>query len=301
MIIDAYSMHIGTDNGCSVYRTELRAKNQLKTAFGSRQNIQKLAINNSFTNAEVMTSSKNNDYYDNILMIRIFDESMQMYHEFPISMAYFIKSLLVHCEGSAIKAELAYVPKFGVILKSESAYKEWEESYLKEYTELGQRRTGSGLYNGKRTANKPEVLYFNDYGLIEYIGRFTVPEDITQTSKVRNPWQNQTVPVVIVPAGKYYVYIEKSLGYPSVEIKLTTTPRKLNAVVDDNSKLLKRFPKAVMNHFFYDSLIGGWPWRKDHTGKSIEVVPRIITSSSYRSLSLNEIVIDLSKSEIRNQ
>lgn len=308
MIIDAYSLATNESYGMySVYKTELRAKNQSKTAFASRKGVTKYALSNSITNAEVVTDTSHSDFYDNRLAIRFVDTTFNMCHEVSIPMSYFIKNLLPFCEGNKILTELAYVPKFGIILKSSTEYKSWEIEYLKEYTELGARRSGTGLYNGKRSANKSDVMYFNDRTLIQYIGRYTVPEDITVV-QVSQSWRGSstTNKIIVIPAGKYYAYAEKGLSYKRVEVKLTAAPRKLYAVDDltaQESKLLKNYTAEQLRPFFYDCFVFGFGRRQVHSNSSNnryeDVRVPIHHSSTYHTCSIKDVVFDLFKQEIR--
>lgn len=307
MIVDVYSIPTNETIGhCHVYKSELRAKSQSKTTFGKHKNATRYDINNSFIDAEVVSDNiHKSDFHDNLLCIRLFDRQMSMVHEVRIPTSYFIKHLLQFCEGNKIKAELAYVPKHGVILKSSQEYISWETEYLKEYTELGTRKSGSGLYNGKRNASKSDVMYFNDNTLIQYIGRYTVTEDITKTVVSTRSWQTSTTQVVIIPAGRYFVYVEKGLNYKDVTIKLTAAPRKLYAVEDllsqGTNKKIGQYAPESLQPFFYDCLIGGFGRKKSYNAGYADVVPKIVSTSSYTTLTLKDIVFDMFKQQIRHK
>lgn len=305
MIINVFSCPTNETIGSyNIYRSELRAKNQAKTTFASRKGVTQYEISNSFIDAEIVTDNlSKSDFYDNRLCIRVYDTAMSMAHEFPLSASYFVSKILTHCEGNKIKVELAYVPKHGIILKSSPEYITWEKEYLKEYTELGTKRPGTGLHNGKRTANKSDVMYCNGTTLIQYIGRYTVPEDITKSVVTTRSWQTSTTQAVVIPAGRYYVYVEKGLSYDSMEIKLMSSPRKLSAVVDELAKTtkspLKNYKPEQLQPFFYDCLIGGFGRKKLYSHRGYEdIVPYVSSSSSYTRLTLKDVMLDICNQQI---
>lgn len=298
MLITIYARQTTeTVNSIPVYKAELRAKNQQATVFGKRSGVIKFDIDNSFNSVEVLQDISKSNFYDNELGIRIYDSGFNAYFDLNMHTSYFITHVLNFCEGNVIKTELAYVPNKGIMLKSSTEYSAWENQYLKEYSELGTKKKGTGLYNGKRNANCQQTMYYASGYVIQYIGKFKVPADILYS---RN--NSRSAPAVQLAAGSYHFYVERSVTGAWTSMRASSTSRKLHSVndlIENKDKSIKNISPDRLLPFFYETLVFGWPRmaHRHHNDQTNECIPDIC-SSGYRRIPYNKVTFDFLKRTI---